>query len=226
MKQFNIDVKKLEINDEGNIVKKKNTVKHSKDNALEKHEQEDLIKSIKQLNYEPKTIERYRTLVALTMEAGLRISEAIQTRLSWMTETEHGYTINIPIKARDIRNLKRDWKPKTTAGAREVIFLDAGTGSMVKSFMVNNEKGLGFSRQRGNQIIKMLGTNINKPGLHPHALRSTYANNLVYAGVNATTLMYYMGWSDMNTAINYIKSSKFAARKDLIDKFTNRLDEK
>lgn len=219
MKQFNIDVKKLEINSEGNIVKKKkNTVKHSKDNALEKHDQEKLIRTVKELDYEPKTIERYRTLVALTMEAGLRISEAIQTRLSWMNETEHGYTINIPVKARDIRNMKRDWKPKTSAGAREVIFLDAGVGSMVKSFMVNNEKGLGFSRQRGNQIVKMLGIKMDKPGLHPHALRSTYANNLVYKGVNATTLMYYMGWSDMNTAIHYIKSSKYAARKDLLDK--------
>ncbi len=33
--------------------------------------------------------------------------------------------------------------------------------------------------------------------------------------------MYYMGWSNLNVALNYIKSSNVAARRDLIDKFRN-----
>lgn len=218
-----INVKKLEVNTEGDIVKKKNTIKHSKENALEKHEQELLIKAIDTLKIKPETKLKYRVLVALTMEAGLRVTEAIQTRLNWINDTEDGITLNIPKYDRDLRNMKRDWKPKTSAGAREVIFLNANTGSMVKTFLISNPKGLGFSRQRAAQIIKSLGENINKPALHPHALRSTYANGLVYMGVNASTLMYYMGWANLNTALNYVRTSKIAARSDLLKRFNQEL---
>ena len=203
----------------GEVSSKFNSIKHSKDNALEEHEQQELIKSIDTLKVQEKTKEKYRVLIALTMEAGLRISEAIQCRLSWINDTQDGITLNIPQKDRDLRNMKRDWKPKTNAGAREVIFLNDKIGAMVKSFMVNNKKGLGISRQRGGQVIKQLGAMIKKPLLHPHALRSTYANNLVYAGVNASTLQYYMGWANLQTAMNYVRSSKIAARKDLLKKF-------
>ena len=218
-----INFNKLTTNSQGNIVKKRNTIKHSKDNALEKHEQEELIRAIKQLPNKEETKYKYLVMVHLLMSSGLRISEAIQTRLEWFNETEDGVTLNIPVKARDIRNLKRDWKPKTALGAREVIFIDKEVGATVRSYFITNDKGLGFSRQRAGQIIKVLGNMINKPLLHPHALRSTYANSLVYSGVNATTLMYYMGWANLQTAMNYIKTSKIAARKDLIEKMRKEL---
>jgi integrase len=202
------------------IVKK--PVKHSKDNALEVHVQKELIEAIKTLDIKEETKFRYRVLIALIMEGGLRISEAIQTRLSWITETDDGITLNIPEKDRDHRNLKRDWKPKTVQGIREVIFLDDKVGSLIKSYLISNKGGLGFSRQQAGKIVKMLGEKINKPKLHPHALRSTYANNLVYSGVNASTLMYFMGWARLETAMNYFKTSKIAARKDLLEKMKSK----
>lgn len=198
---------------------KKNSVKHSKENALEKHEQEELIRAVSQIKAQDTTKLKYRVLVALTMEAGLRISEAVQCRKEWLNISEDGITINIPKEDRDIRNLKKFWTPKTEAGAREVIFLNPYVGSMVETYFITNPKGLGFSRQRAGQIVKSLGTAMKKPKLHPHALRSTYANNLVYAGVNTNTLCYYMGWNDLKTAQNYVKTSKIAARKDLKEKF-------
>lgn len=213
-----INLEQEEINDKKDIVKKRHSIKHSKENALEKHEQEELIRAVNSLDIANKTKERYCVLIALCMEAGLRISEAIQTRESWVNDTEDGITLNIPQKDRDLRNMKRDWKPKTLAGKREVIFLNDKIGSMVKSYLINNDKGLNFSRQRAYQVIKLLGEKIGKPKLHPHALRSTYANNLVYAGVTESTLQYYMGWANLNTAVNYVKTSKIAARKDLIKK--------
>ena len=218
-----IDFKKLEVSIDGKIVKKIHTIKHSKDNALEKHEQLELLRAVDNLPHKPETQLKYRILLALCMEGGLRVSEAIQTRLSWVNDTKDGITINIPLKDRDIRNLKRDWKTKTATSAREIIFINPNTGSMVKTYLVTHPKGIGFSRQRANQIVHQLGAMIKKPGLHPHALRSTYANNLIYQGVNATTLMYYLGWSDLNTAINYIKTSKIAARADLLDKFNSTI---
>lgn len=154
------------------------------------------------------------------MNAGLRITEAIQTRLSWFNETEDGVTINIPKKDRDLLNMKRDWKPKTLNGEREVIFLDKAVGQKVRSFFVSNDKGFGFTRQRAYQLVRAFGSKIGKPDLHPHALRSTYANKLVYGGVTEATLCYYMGWANLETARNYVKTSKIAARKDLLNKFT------
>jgi len=200
--------------------KQRHTVKHSKDNSLESHEQETLLRAVKELKIQPETQYRYEVLIHLMMNAGLRVSEALQVRFEWFNDCEEGILLNIPNKARDLSNMKRDWKPKTKAGKREVFFLDKGVGEKVKSYFITNTKGIGFSRQRAYQIIKSLGAKINKEGLHPHALRSTYANNLVYKGVNATTLMYYMGWSNLNVALNYIKSSNIAARRDLIKKFT------
>lgn len=214
-----LDFEKLEVNQNGNIVKKKkHSIKHSKDNALENHEKEALFNAIKNSNAQIETKNRYEVFVHLMLNAGLRISEAIQVRFEWFNESEDGILLNIPEKARDLLNMKRDWKPKTLAGKREVVFLDKSIGEKVRSYFIHN-KSLGFTRQRGYQIIRSLGKSINKPLLHPHALRSTYANSLVYAGVTESTLCYYMGWNNLQTAVNYVRTSNVAARKDLIKKF-------
>lgn len=211
MKTINIETGEVTHN-------KKHSIKHSKDNALEEPEKVELLRTIKELKVKPETIYRYEVLVHLMMNAGLRISEALQVRLEWFKEVEEGIILSIPDRARDLSNLKRDWKPKTQAGKREVFFLDKGIGEKVKSYFISNQ-GLGFSRQRAYQIMQMLGAKINKDGLHPHALRSTYANSLVYKGVTESTLCYYMGWNNLQTAVNYVKTSNMAARADLIKKF-------
>ena len=180
------------------------------------------MRAVKELNHKPETKYRYEVLIHLMMNAGLRVSEAVQVRLEWFNECEDGILLSIPAKARDLFNMKRDWKPKTISGKREVIFLDKGVGEKVRSYFISN-KGIGFSRQRAYQVVKQLGKMIGKPGVHPHALRSTYANSLVYAGVTESTLCYYMGWNNLQTAINYIRMSNIAARRDLIKRFNNQL---
>jgi len=198
--------------------KEQKRVKHAKDNALEKHEQDKLKNAIYDLKIQDDTKLRYRVLVALTMEAGLRVSEAIQCRKSWLQKTDDGVTIKVPEKDRDIKNKKRDWKPKTLQGEREVIFNDKDTGSMVYTFFMSNPDGLKFSRQRAAQVISLLGVKIGKPNLHPHALRSTYANNLVYAGVTPATLQNCLGWANLATAQDYIRTSNIAERKEVLEK--------
>lgn len=198
--------------------KQKHSIKHSKDNALEENEKQELLRTVNELNIKSKTKERYEVLIHLMMNAGLRVTEALQVRETWFKDTEDGIIISIPDKDRDLRNMKRDWKPKTLAGKREVFFLDKAIGQKIKSYFIH-QKAIGFSRQRAYQIIKMLGEKIDKPKLHPHALRSTYANKLVYAGVSESTLCYYMGWNNLQTAVNYVKTSNVAARRDLINKF-------
>lgn len=213
-----LTAEKMLIKKKGEIVKKvKHTIKHSKDNALEESEKVELFRAIRNLNMTEELKYKYEVLVHLMMNGGLRISEALQVRLEWFNETEDGIILKIPGKARDLGNLKRDWNPKTLAGKREIIFIDQAVGEKVRSYFIHNQ-GIGMLRQRAYKIMKMLGEMIDKPNLHPHALRSTYANTLVYAGVNATTLMYCLGWSDLNVALNYIKANNMAARKDLLEK--------
>lgn len=197
--------------------KPRHSIKHSKDNALEENEKLEIFRAIKDLKVNAETKYKYEVLVHLMMNAGLRVTEAIQTRYEWFAESEEGILLRIPDKARDITNLKRDWKPKTLAGKRELFFIDKGVGEKVRSYFINN-KSLGMKRQRAYQVIKLLGEKIGKPQLHPHALRSTYANYLVYQGVTESTLCYYMGWNNLQTAVNYVKTSNIAARKDLINK--------
>lgn len=209
----------IKVNEETKTIsiKKKHSIKHSKENALEDPEKLELLRAVKELKHNSETKYRYEVLIHLMMNAGLRVSEALQVRESWFKETEDGILINIPDKDRDLFNMKRDWKPKTLAGKREVIFINNGIGEKVRSYFISN-KSIGFNRQRAYQVINMLGKAINKPKLHPHALRSTYANSLVYAGVTESTLCYYMGWNNLQTAINYIKTSNIHARKDILAK--------
>ena len=197
--------------------KKKHSIKHSKDNALEVEQQKEIFRVINKLNMNPEIKYKYEVLVHLMMSGGLRVSEASQVRLDWFKITDEGIILEIPGIDKDIYNLKKDWKPKTIAGKREVLFIDYGIGEKVKSYFINN-KNLGLKRQRAYQVINMIGKKMDAPKLHPHALRSTYANSLVYAGVNASTLCYYMGWGDLNTAVAYVKTSNIAARKDIITK--------
>jgi site-specific recombinase XerD len=216
----NINFNKLKTDTQGKITRvKKKPVKHSKKNALEPNESLELFREIKNLNVQEETKYKYQVIIHLMMDCGLRITEALQVRLDWFKDSDDGLLLIIPDKARDLSNMKRDWNPKTVAGARELFFIDPGIGEKVRSYFINNPKGIGFSRQRGYQIIKMLGEKIKKPGLHPHALRSTYANTLVRMGTQLDTLCYFMGWDDLNTARNYVKTSNIAARNDLIKKY-------
>ena len=131
--------------------KPRHSVKHSKDNALEEHEKIEIFKAIQDLKVNHEIKYKYEVLVHLMMDAGLRVSEALQVRHDWFNETEEGIILKIPDKARDFANMKRDWKPKTLAGKREVIFIDKAVGQKVKSYFISNQK-IGMLRQRAYQV--------------------------------------------------------------------------
>jgi len=208
--------------------KQKPRVKHSKENALRLPDEKiEMFRTLKTLEKDLTRVYKYEVLIHLMVDAGLRITEAIQCRLSWFVETEDGIAIKVPSKDRDLRNMKRDWIPKTQAGARTITFIKKEIGEKVRSYFLSNPRGImgngtkGISRQRGYQLVKLIGSKMipSKDGLHPHALRSTFANELVQGGVDLNTLCYLMGWDDLETARNYIKTSEAAATRDLLRKF-------
>ena len=212
---------------EGDTIKKKvkPRVKHSKHNALRlPDEKTEMLRTIKSLPYNPQTLYKYEILVHLMVDAGLRVTEAIQCRLSWFLETEDGIAVKVPVKDRDLRNMKRDWVPKTEAGSRIVTFIKKEIGEKVKSYFISNPRGIqgnnkakAISRQRVYQLVKLIGSKMTPAkDLYPHALRSTFANELVQGGVTLHTLCYIMGWDNLETAKNYVHTSEAAATQDLI----------
>lgn len=216
-------MKEIQIEEDLQILNNRKIEKNAKDNALELHEQKELIRRIKNTpNRKQKHKDKFLVLVYLMMESGMRVTEAIQCRLEWFNETEDGVTITIPKQDKDVLNLRKQWLPKTNTSARTVIFIDDAVGQTVYGYYKNNPKGLQFTRQRAYQWIKEAGKLIEKKGLHPHALRSTYANNLLYNGCDTNTLLYYMGWSSVTTFRNYVKSNENFARKDLLEKMRGK----
>jgi len=217
-------MEEIQIEEELQLLSTRKIEKNAKDNALEHHEQKELVRRIKSLtNKKQIHKDKFLTLIYLIMESGMRVTEAIQCRLDWFNETEDGVTITIPKQDKDVLNLRKQWIPKTNTSARTVIFINEAVGQSVYGFFKANLKGLQFTRQRAFQLIKEAGALINKEKLHPHALRSTYANNLLYAGCDTNTLLYYMGWSSVTTFRNYVKSSENFARKDLLDKMRGKV---
>jgi len=213
-------------------VKKKHRVKHSKHNALRlPNEKTEMLRTLKTLGYSPQVLYKYEILIHLMVDAGLRVTEAIQCRLSWFLETEDGIAVKIPDKDRDLRNMKRDWIPKTEAGTRIITFIRKEVGEKVKSYFISNPRGIqgnnkakAISRQRVYQLVKLVGSEMNPTKeLYPHALRSTFANELVQGGIELHSLCYLMGWDNLETARNYIHTSEAAATKDLIKKMRNQI---
>jgi len=58
--------------------------------------------------------------------------------------------------------------------------------------------------------------------VYPHALRATAAFNLAYLGVTPYQLMNWMGWNQLNTAMNYIRASGRMVKSAVEDIKSNR----
>jgi len=153
-----------------------------------------------------------RVLFGFSVFGGLRISETVHIRPSWLKNSGE---IDIPpqmiCKCTECRR-KRDglWKPKTKSGIRTIAIPEWVPNLALKQMTV--EKGLNITRvgawgrikkllQESHIIIHGLAGNTS----FPHALRATCATLLAANGANASAICYHMGWSDLRVAEHYIK---------------------
>jgi integrase len=192
--------------------------KHSYENALEPSEQKAIINAIDEYD-SPKRL-HHKALIFLMMKAGLRVSEALQFRREWFIKKDDHYIIKIPFEDKSIVNLKKLWRPKTPKGRREIPIYDLEVTSFLDVFLHSNKR-IELNRQNAYKIIKKYGAQIDKVDLHPHALRSTFANYLVSLNVSVSTLKYLMGWAKLEVANNYISGTPQGAKHD----FKNKLEE-
>jgi len=187
-------------------------VKHSHENALEPTEEKELLNIIDEYD-SPKRL-HHKALIYLMMKGGLRVSEALQFRREWFIKKDDCYLIKIPFEDKNITNLRKNWRPKTPKAARHIPIYDVEVFSFLDVFLHSNKR-IELNRQNAYKIIKLYGAKIDKPDLHPHALRSTYANHLVSLGVTVGSLKYLMGWAKLEVANNYYSGSPHSAREDL-----------
>lgn len=192
--------------------------KHSYENALEPSEEKELINKIDKYN-SPKRL-HHKALIYLMMKAGLRVSEALQFRKEWFIKKDNHYIIKIPYEDKNIINLRKNWRPKSKKAAREIPIYNNEVTSYLDVYLQTNKR-IELNRQNAYKMVQRYGKLINKPELHPHALRSTFANYLVSLGVSVSTLKYLMGWAKLETANNYINGSPHSAKQDFKNKLEN-----
>lgn len=151
----------------------------SKDKALTKRERELLENGLEDT--------KHLIILFLGVYAGLRVSEMIQCRLSWLEwhkiKGKRVLAINIPAKDRDARNKLKKWTPKNKS-VRTTFVFETSQAKYIYKWFNNSPEGLKISRQavttdivkkKFSKIIKRRAKNIST-----HALRATCEHYLFY----------------------------------------------
>lgn len=148
--------------------------------------------------------------------AGLRVSELVHLKRSWVNFEEQ--TVTVPLRQYcqcwECRKKREGiWRPKSRKGARSILLHPQLQPVMVE-FLAGND-GLGITRQRVWQRLKVLATRAGiLHNIYPHALRSTSATRLAIEKVSAVALKYIMGWASLTTADSYVKSDMHQAQAE------------
>jgi integrase len=165
---------------------------------------------------------RDRFIVGCMVLAGLRVSELVHLRKSWVNFEEN--TITVPTRQDCNCNecmKKRDgkWKPKTRQGAR-TIRIHPQLRSILEEYLASND-GLNLTRQRVWQRIKELcRAALILHNTYPHCLRSTCAIELAHEHISSAALQYLLGWAKLSSAEAYVRSDRTRALKEYDDIFS------
>lgn len=165
-------------------------VRYSKQDVLNEQERLELLAEAKK----PKEELVIRTL----LYTGMRASEFSNMKEHWIDWQKE--TIHIPKQ-------EGDWKPKTKASIREIPISFEVKRLLYKWFQENNE--IGMNRTTVFRIVKRVGHRLRPfKKVYPHSLRATFASVMAAQGMPASDIQMIMGWQKLETANNYIKSTK------------------
>lgn len=184
---------------------------------------------------------RYRALVVLLADAGLRINESLALTRSSIIEREDG-GMSVQVE-RSLHRAGRHLEPgptKTAAGVRTVVLMGATAGAMRAHLYHHVDKepsailfpapgGCGFARDTAlarllTEAHERAGINIPK-GMSGgwHALRHYSATRYGQAGATTRALMTRYGWSDPAMAARYQRSDEEYER-ELVARMEDRAD--
>lgn len=156
-----------------------------------------------------------QVLVGQMMFEGMRVSEAVHTRASWLRGGQIAIPEEQPCTCTSCARRDGVWRPKSAAGAR-VIPIAKPLLVPIQRYFRNTPTGLGFTRQAAWKRVKRKAAEAGVLYVNPHGLRATAATMFALAGFNAAELCLMMGWSDINRAWHYIQIAQ--AKKGLAEK--------
>lgn len=184
---------------------------------------------------------RYRALVVLLADAGLRINEALAlTRSSIIEREDGGMSVRVE---RSLHRAGRHLEPgptKTAAGVRTVVLMGATAGALrahlrhhvdegPSAILFPAPKGSGFARDTA--LARLLAAAHERAGIVIpegmsggwHALRHYSATRYGQAGATTRALMTRYGWSDPAMAARYQRSDE-AYELEMIARMEARAD--
>ena len=177
---------------------------------------------------------RDKAFVAVLAKAGIRISEAVQIKVSDIDFERAALTI-VHLKERsklkcpncgEILGKRHLFCPgcgnKVDQAIREkveqrqqrMIPVDHDTLRLLDEYLKWRRKFpyrgplvFPFTRQRGWQLVEKLGHRIGMKGLHPHSLRHLLATTWVNKGLDIKKLQLMLGHASISTTMEYVDSS-------------------
>lgn len=187
---------------------------------------------------------RDKALVALLAREGIRISEAIQLKVSDIDFERRTLTIvhlkeraklkcpycNDTLGRRHLfcpncgKKVDQAIREKVEQRRQQIIPVDSVTLWLIKEYLERRRKFpyrgplvFPFSRQRGWQLVEKLGRRIGIKGLHPHSLRHLLATTWVAKGLDVKKLQVLLGHTSIATTMEYVDSN-FVQLKSEYDK--------
>jgi integrase len=209
-------------------------VRHTKDDALDTREFEQLLEATYRLEEYYGLQCRFVVLVAGRL--GMRAGEIAHMREGWVDWRRN--LIDIPRHqpcddGRDgglcgyclrkaeqktghgdepsLEEAKQSmWSPKTAAGAREIPFGAAPRAEIVIEQFFDRFGAWPHTRQSINRRVDRAAeqaADIHPGDVYPHALRATAASRFAARGLDVFSLKNVMGWSCLSTAQCYVADS-------------------
>jgi len=195
---------------------------------------------------------RDRAFVALLVRTGMRISEAIQLKVSDIDFKRETLTI-VHLKERlklkcpncaDILGERHVFCPrcgnkvdqaireKVEQRRRRMIPVDRDTLRLLdeylkwrRKFPYRGQLVFPFTRQRGWQLIRKLGQRAGIQGLHPHSLRHLLATTWAGKGPDVKKLQIRLGHASIATTMEYVDSNFEQLRSEYAKLWESKEDE-
>jgi len=196
---------------------------------------------------------RDKAFVSVLARTGIRVSEAIQLKVSDINFDKRTLTI-VHLKERaklgcprcgETLGRKHIFCPccgsrveqavrqKIEQRRRRTIPVDAATLSFIEEYLRwrHNFPYRGpllfpFTRQRGWQLIEKLGRRVGLRGLHPHSLRHWLATTWVSKGLDVRRLQLLLGHASISTTMEYVDSNLERLRSEYDQLWEASEDEK
>jgi integrase/recombinase XerD len=156
---------------------------------------------------------RLRALVAVSLFCGLRVSEAVGLQLDDI-EQQQGERV--------LRVMGKGSKPRTVvlpapavAAIEEWLAVRGrhpGPLFVTTKAGAATDTGSALDVRAAHREIRALGERVGITGLHPHALRHTYAVTAVDAGVDVLVLATTMGHASVTTTMIYVKGRQVISK--------------